>query len=135
MARWNNDREIYKNVAGNPNTSEDTFLYLYNNLHNSDVRGAMSSNNNCPDYIVKSLLKSKDSYVRAGAQGNLERRKRQKEDIVNKLNEHKSLPKEIEQKIMDLDITKLSPELRERIEDWDIEDIKKFLGWLKKQNG
>lgn len=72
---------------------------------------------------------------RAGAQGNLERRKRQKEDIVNKLNEHKSLPKEIEQKIMDLDITKLSPELRERIEDWDIEDIKKFLGWLKKQNG
>ena len=72
---------------------------------------------------------------RAGAQGNLERRKRQKKDIVNKLNEHKSLPKEIEQKIMDLDITKLSPELRERIEDWDIEDIKKFLGWLKKQNG
>lgn len=77
----------------------------------------------------------KSNFSQVFSNGNLERRKRQKEDIVNKLNEHKSLPKEIEQKIMDLDITKLSPELRERIEDWDIEDIKKFLGWLKKQNG
>ena len=31
------------------------------------------------------------------------------------------------------DITKLSPELREKVKDWDAEDIAKFLGWLKKQ--
>lgn len=35
----------------------------------------------------------------------------------------------------DFDITKLSPELREKIKDWDEEDIRKFLGWLKANMG
>jgi hypothetical protein len=34
---------------------------------------------------------------------------------------------------MKFDFSKLSPELREKVKDWDAEDIKKFLGWLKKQ--
>lgn len=34
-----------------------------------------------------------------------------------------------------IDLTKLSPELREKIKDWDMEDIKKFLGWLKRHKG
>ena len=135
MAHYNSDRIVLMNVAGNESANENTLTYLFNSYHNKDVRGELSANDSCPEDIVKILAKSKDDYVRAGAQGNLGRRKRKKEDIVNKLNEHKPLPKEIEQKIMDLDTAKLSPELRERIEDWDIEDIKKFLGWLKKQNG
>jgi hypothetical protein len=42
------------------------------------------------------------------------------------------IPKEIAEPIK-FDITKLSPELREKVKDWDAEDIAKFLGWLKKQ--
>ena len=34
-----------------------------------------------------------------------------------------------------IDLTKLSPELREKVKEWDIEDIKKFLGWLKEHKG
>ncbi len=132
MAHYNGDRIVLMNIAGNESANEDTLTYLFNSYHNKDVRGELSANDSCPEDIVKILAKSKDSYVRAGAQGNLERRTRKKEDIVNKLNEHKSLPKEIEQKIMDLDIAKLSPELRERVKDWDAEDIAKFLAWLKK---
>ena len=30
------------------------------------------------------------------------------------------------------DLTKLSPELRQKVKSWSIEDIKKFIGWLKK---
>ena len=39
---------------------------------------------------------------------------------------------EIENNIT-FDISKLSPEMREKVKDWDEEDIKKFIGWLKKQ--
>ena len=33
------------------------------------------------------------------------------------------------------DISKLSPEMREKVKDWDAEDIAKFLGWLKEHKG
>ena len=32
-------------------------------------------------------------------------------------------------------ISKLSPEMREKVKDWDAEDIAKFLGWLKEHKG
>ena len=33
------------------------------------------------------------------------------------------------------DISKLSPEMREKVKDWDAEDIAKFIGWLKENKG
>ena len=34
-----------------------------------------------------------------------------------------------------IDLTKMSPELREKVKGWDAEDIRKFLAWLKEHKG
>ena len=115
LAHYNDDKTILKNIAGNESANEDTLTYLFNNYRNSDIRGELAANDNCPLDIVKTLAKSRDSYVRAGAQGNLERRKRKEQDSQT----------------LKIDLSKLSPEMREKVKDWDAEDIAKFLGWLK----
>ena len=40
-----------------------------------------------------------------------------------------------DKKEVKFDISKLSPEMREKVKDWDAEDIAKFLGWLKEHKG
>ena len=61
------------------------------------------------------LGKDKDSWIRQQAQEELQKRK----SIEN----------------APIDLSKLSPELREQVKDMDPEELKKFIGWLKERKG
>ena len=97
------------NVAAHPNTSVNTLKKLAKDKH-FNVRYSAVKNPNTPIETVRDVAKKdKDATVKNAA--------------------NKALLKR------EFDITKLSPELREKVKDWDAEDIGKFLAWLKEHKG
>ena len=101
-------------VAQNPNTPIDilTNLSKDNDIH---VRKHVASNHNTPVEVIRELCNDKEEDVREYAKVQL--KKRQSLDNAN------------------IDLSKLSPELREQVKDMDPEELKKFIGWLKERKG
>lgn len=129
LNRLSNDKyqEVRKAVAGNPNTHPKTLNKLSNDK-DKDVRGSVAENPNTSDKTLEKMSKVKDdsehgpSYL---AFVHLEERKEKRKNEKIKQNWQKH----------GFDITKLSPKMREKVKDWDAEDIAKFIGWLKEHKG
>ena len=117
------DANVRRNVAKNPNTSIETLDKLSND-ENILVRGAVAENPRTPTEILEKI--SKADKVNDGGPEDLARfslRRREKEKNQKQWQNS------------GFDLSKLSPELREKVEDWDAEDIKKFVAWLKEHKG
>ena len=110
-SRSNNVR---KAVAANPKTPDDTLIKLSKDKQEL-VRGRVAANPKTPVDTLVELGKDKDSWIRQQAQEELQKRK----SIEN----------------APIDLSKLSPELREQVKDMDPEELKKFIGWLKERKG
>jgi len=110
------DWVVNSSVAKNPNTSPETLEKLSHDYgHEYIVRLEVAENPSTPVETLKKLSNDEHNYVSAQAKKMLKKRGIDPE------------------KQFTFDITKLSPELREKVKDWDAEDIAKFIGWLKKQ--
>ena len=114
---------VRRSVAKNSNTSPKTLDKLSND-ENMLVRGAVAEN---PSTSIETLEKiSKADKVDDGGPGHLAR---------FNLNKRKKERNQKQWQNSGFDLSKLSPELREKVEDWDVEDIVKFIGWLKEHKG
>ena len=110
------DEDLYVKecVAQNPKTPVDTLVELGKDK-SSWIRSAVAANPKTPVDTLVELGKDKDSWIRQQAQEELQKRK----SIEN----------------APIDLSKLSPELREQVKDMDPEELKKFIGWLKERKG
>ena len=110
------ERQVRWDVAENHNTSTKTLDKIVSETNDSDILEGVAGNPNTSTETLKKLSNHEHHYVSKAAKENLTKRE-------NSQNEVK------------FDITKLSPELREKVKDWDAEDIAKFIGWLKENKG
>ena len=117
------------NVAENSNISEDTLKLVSEKLDNlannytpnerfyyeniEYAKGLVAKNPKTSYDIIVKLSNDKSKYVRKIADRRIEK------NFSN----------------VGIDLTKLSPELREKVKEWDAEDIAKFIGWLKEHKG
>ena len=101
------EKQVKQHVAENPRTSSDTLDKLANDS-DTDILECVAENPNTSTETLKKLSNHKHHYVREKAKNTLS----QKNGVS-------------------FDISKLSPEIKEKVKDWDEEDIKKFIGWLK----
>ena len=79
-----------------------------------NVRKYVAKNKTTSIETLKKLSNDKDYDVRTSARENLSQKQWQNSGF---------------------DLSKLSPELREKVKEWDVEDIAKFIGWLKEHKG
>ena len=114
-ARSKNSGEVWS-VAKNPKTHPSTLDYLSYN-QDWDIRLQVADNPNTSNKTLHRMKNDVDDYVKDHASFALSKRK------------NKALSDN------GFDITNLSPEMRERVKDWDAEDIAKFIGWLKEHKG
>ena len=118
--------DVRVNVASNPSTSPQT---LEKFLSGDDVSWTIENiveNPSTPDSLLKKIAKNDfPSYSNEWAAGMAK--------IILKYRKKEKTKKELLN--YGFDLSKLSPELREKVKDWDAEDIKKFIGWLKEHKG
>ena len=118
-----NDYNVKSDVARHPNTSTETLDKLAN-YKNPSIKYLITVNPNTSIDTMKKIVNDKTTRqsVRESAKKALEEKQleKKKEALFNNRG---------------FDMTKLSPELREKIKNWDVQDIKKFLAWLKKNKG
>ena len=116
------DEMIRYYVAEHPNTSPKTLDKLSND-ENYEVRSEVAKNPKTPIETLEQISKADKTNSGPGqsARFNLYNRKNE----VGQKNWQNS----------GFDLSKLSPELRGKIEYWDAEDIKKFIAWLKEHKG
>lgn len=136
MLDW---QPILENVASNPNTSNYTLNNLSKNK-NVIVRTNVSKNKNALPQTLINLIKDKDNRIRVQVVTHPNADK----NILTKMLKDKNVAisdyakrrlKKMEQMNElqnNFDLTKLSPELRQKVKGWSTEDINKFIGWLKK---
>ena len=105
---------IYKRQKmAESNQTKPEVLEKLSNDESENVRKSVTCNRNTPAKTLEKLSNDKDRLVRDAAKESLNKRK--KESTI--------------------DLNKLSPELREEVEDMDPEELGKFLGWFKKRKG
>lgn len=102
------ERQVRWDVAENPNTTTETLDKLAND-DDTDILEGVAGNPNTSVETLEKLSNHEHPYVSQKA----------KQTFL--------------QKESGFDISKLSPEIREKVKDWDIEEIKKFIGFLKNQ--
>ena len=103
---------VRNEVALNRNTPTDLLDKLSEDENNRIVESVIRNPNTSPT-TLKKLTKHKNKQIRGEASGWLDYR-------TQKSNSN------------GIDFSKMTPELRQKIKDWDVEDIKKFLNWLHK---
>lgn len=133
---------VRQNVGSNPNTSIDTLVKLSKDA-SQDVRLHVAINPNTPAETLDKLSEDESPFVKDCVARNLNT----PIDTLNKimktdstyigLNAKKTKMQIVSIKLNDVgfDFSKLSPELRDKMKDWDAEDIAKFIGWLKEHKG
>ena len=138
LDRMSNDenREVRIGVAFNPNTSTETLDRL-SKEESEYVRMNVAYNKNTSTEALDRLSEDENEYVRKNVAQNpntstetLDKLSKDKNEYVRE-NAKSNLSKKQNGGI---DFSKMTPELRQKIKDWDTEDIKKFLNWLR-ENG
>ena len=128
------------NIAGNPNTPVDTLAELGKD-EEVEVKVSVARNPNTPVDILVELSKDKKEFIKECAAGNpntpvdtlVELSKDEDSWVRKKAQEELQKRKSIEN--APIDLSKLSPELREQVKDMDPEELEKFIGWLKERKG
>ena len=141
--------QIRSEVGMNPNTPQDTLNRLIKTTSfssNGNLARDISTNpslsaENIDELCNKNYREKTQNIVRYNAAvhpntslNTLKKLSNDKDEEVASAAKESIKKRNVEQSnSFHFDITKLSPELREKVKDWDAEDIAKFIGWLKKQ--
>ena len=151
--------DVQQNVARNPSTDSKTLDRLTDIAFDprNDVYGMLhdiASHRNTSTKTLDKIVKQDESIVQLNSQYHSQVTLMQEvadnpntsTETLKKLSKYDMGPddqkaKKVREKALNnlknrtFDITKLSPKLREKVKDWDAEDIAKFLAWLKEHKG
>lgn len=141
------DHDFASPASRNPNTSEKTLRKIYECTREfgrtCDI--GLSGNPNTPTDILDDIAKnssndSGDKKARREKLKNIINHKNVSHETLKTLSEDKDsfIKKKATQRLEEmstLDLSKLSPELRDEVKNLDPEELRKFIGWLKKRKG
>ena len=125
------DRRVQVALANNTSTPSDILEEITQKIQYNDyaVLQGVITNPNTPTETLKTIKYYRDSW---DGKGNYLSKM-----VSEELSERKGKQKSKKQQSKGnqnkgIDFSKMTPELRQKIKDWDIEDIKKFINWLHK---
>ena len=125
------DRRVQVALSNNTSTPSDILEEITQKIQYNDyaVLQGVITNPNTPTETLKTIKYYRDSW---DGKGNYLSKM-----VSEELSERKGKQKRKQQQSKGnqnkgIDFSKMTPELRQKVEDWDIEDIKKFINWLHK---